>query len=127
MEMYGAQRYHVTLGPKRTTVSLDNILSILLSLQLGQTPATPQAQRAVRHWLQARLDENGDYGRCLTSQWLQNEVMLALIPRELDAQYSDWLCRPLDKIVSTGASHAHMLATTAEARSQALVSTPKTR
>lgn len=47
----GNQRYHVTLGSRRTTVSLDNFLSLLLSLKLGHTPQTPQAQRAVRHWL----------------------------------------------------------------------------
>ena len=90
MAMYGTQRYHVTLGPKRTTVSLDNTLSILLSLRLGQPPQTPQAQRAVRHWLQARLDENGDYNHCLTSQWLHDEVVYALITDDLADLYDRW-------------------------------------
>ena len=75
----GIQRYHVTLGLRHTTVSLDNNLSVLLSLKLGFTPATPPAQRAVRHWLQARLDEHGDYGRVHTSQWLSEQVLHALI------------------------------------------------
>ena len=86
----GNQRYHVTLGPKRTTVSLDNHLSLLLSLKLGHTPETPQAQRAVRHWLQARLDEHGDYSRWHTSQWLGEEVIRALISDDVKKLYSQW-------------------------------------
>ena len=101
MLMYGTQRYHVTLGPKRTTVSLDNTLSILLSLRLGQPPQTPQAQRAVRHWLQARLDENGDYNRCLTSHWLHDEVVYALITDDLADLYDRWFERARDKKIAT--------------------------
>lgn len=127
MLTYRPQRYRVTLGPKRTTVTLDSTLSILLSLHLGHTPETPQAQQAVRRWLQARIDQSGDYGRCLVSQWLQHEVMVALIPRELDAQYGDWLCRPLDTIVSTVAPRPDALAAAAEVVKQVLASIPKTR
>lgn len=98
---YGDQRYHVTLGPKRTTVSLDNTLAVLLSLRLGQPPQTPQAQRAVRNWLQARLDEFKDYNRCRTSQWLRDEVVYALITNDLANLYNQWLDRAYDKSVST--------------------------
>jgi hypothetical protein len=92
----GHQRYHVTLGPKRTTVSLDNQLSVLLSLKLGFTPATPQAQRAVRHWLQARLDDERDHGRLHASQWLGEKVLRALISTELTDRYNQWLDDVLD-------------------------------
>jgi len=97
MSYYSDHRYHVTLGKKRTTVSLDNMLSILLSLQLGQQPQTPQAHAAVRQWLQARLDYGNDAERSRTSQWLRSEVVQALIKPELDERYSQWILAGLDK------------------------------
>jgi len=47
--------YHVTLGCRRTTVSLDIILSELLALKLGVEPDAPEAHAVVRQWLQAKL------------------------------------------------------------------------
>jgi hypothetical protein len=131
MPTYGDQRYHVTLGPKRTTVSLDHTLSILLSLRLGQPPQTPQAQRAVRNWLQARLDKQMDYDRCRTSQWLRNEVVYALINEDLAELYGRWLDQSLDKYISTTpvacipTAHAHSSA--ADDRDSALATGQKTR
>jgi hypothetical protein len=91
MNPYGDYRYHVTLGEKRTTVSLDNFLSIMLALKLGLAPGTPQAYRAVRDWLQARLDDVKDYKRCRTSQWLQTQVLHDLVAPDLLERYSAWL------------------------------------
>jgi len=104
----GIQRYHVTLGPRHTTVSLDNNLSALLSLTLGFTPATPQARRAVRHWLQARLDDTGDHGRIQLSQWLGEQVLHALISKELTARYNQWL-----EEVDRDHCHSHSASTAA--------------
>ena len=97
----GIQRYHVTLGARHTTVSLDNSLSALLSLKLGFTPGGAPAQRAVRHWLQARLDERGDYRSAHTSQWLSEQVLHALISAELTERYNQWL----DAVFDTDHSH----------------------
>jgi hypothetical protein len=105
----GNQRYHLTLGSKRTTVSLDNHLSLLLSLKLGHAPQTPQAQRAVRHWLQARLDEHGDYNRARTSQWLSEEVIRALISTEVKNLYNQWM----DEVLATDGSARQNASTTA--------------
>jgi hypothetical protein len=131
MLTYGDQRYHVTLGTKRTTVSLDNTLSVLLSLRLGQPPHTPQAQRAVRHWLQARLDEHKDYNRCRTSQWLRNEVVYALITDDLAELYGRWLDQSLDKYVSTSPvvsiPTSHAPSSTAAGPNSALAMGQKTR
>jgi hypothetical protein len=93
----GNQRYHVSLGPKRTTVSLDNFLSVLLSLKLGHAPETPQGQRAVRNWLQARLDGHGDHNRVQTSQWLSEEVIHALVSDELQELYGQWFDEMYDR------------------------------
>ena len=46
--------YHVRLGERRTTVSLDNIISVLLSLKLGHEPRTEDANSAVQSYLQAK-------------------------------------------------------------------------
>lgn len=105
----GNQRYHLTLGRRRTTVSLDNHLSLLLSLKLGHTPQTPQAQRAVRHWLQARLDQHGDYNRTHTSQWLAEEVIRALISADVHNLYSQWM----DQLLATDRSARQQASTTA--------------
>lgn len=131
MRTYGDQRYHVTLGTKRTTVSLDNTLSVLLSLRLGQPPHTSQAQRAVRHWLQARLDEQKDYNRCRTSQWLRNEVVYALITADLAELYGQWLDQSLDNYVSTSPvatiPTSHSPSSTAAGTNSALATGQKTR
>lgn len=96
----GNQRYHLSRGCKRTTVSLDNHLSLLLSLKLGYAPQTPQARRAVRHWLQTRLDESGDYDRWRLSQWLAEEVIRTLISPEVKNLYNRWL----DALIETDRS-----------------------
>jgi len=84
-------RYHVQLGTKRTTVSLDETLADLLALQLNQQPHTPEAHTAVREWLQRRLDADNDPYRARVSQWLQAQVILALVDKKLSDAYGDWL------------------------------------
>ena len=91
--MRDARRYHVTLGCRRTTVSLDNILSNMLALTLDQEPETAPAHRAVRAWLQHHLDSHNDPGRCLTSQWLKAEVVCTLVNKPLAEAYSRWCLR----------------------------------
>jgi hypothetical protein len=93
-------RYHITMGDKRTTVSLDNFLSILLALRLGVVPGTPEAIAAVRTWLQTRIDAVGDYKRCRTSQWLQTEVVHHLVAPELLERYYAWERPTWDNFVS---------------------------
>lgn len=113
----GNQRYHLNLGTRRTTISLDNHLSLLLSLKLGYVPHTPQAQRAIRHWLQSRLDEHGDYHRAHISQWLGKEVMSALISTEVTNLYNQWMDQLLDADKSeTQQASTTTLATTVKNR-----------
>jgi len=127
MSLYGLTRHHVTLGPKRTTVTLDKTLSILLSLQLGHTPGTPQAKNAVRLWLQARIDQSGDYCRGLISHWLQEKVIFALVSRELDGRYVDWLCSTPATFTATVAPPRDTPAAVAEVVKPALANIPKNR
>ena len=82
--------YHVRLGDRRTTVSLDNIISVLLSLKLGHDPGTEDAHSGVRAYLQAKLDQNNDPGRSRVSQWLREAVLLDLVEKKLSTRYWDW-------------------------------------
>jgi hypothetical protein len=85
----GFRRYHVRLGGKRTTATLDKNLSDWLALRLGVAPGpadkpeAPDAHRAVRAWMQAELDRNGDPGRVLVSSWLQRQALEAVVDPEL--------------------------------------------
>jgi len=83
------KRYHVTLGSKRTTVSLDTLLSDLLAIRLGCMPWSPDAHLTVRLWLQQQLDRDNDPGRCLVSQWLRDEALLFLVDKSLSEAYLD--------------------------------------
>jgi hypothetical protein len=85
------KRYHVTLGSKRTTVSLDTVLSSLLAIRLGSMPQSPEAHTAVRAWLQQQLDKANDPGRCLLSQWLRDQALLFLVDKRLSDTYLDAL------------------------------------
>ncbi len=84
-------RYHLTLGHKRTTVRLDDVLSGLLAIRLGAIPQSPQAHDAVRAWLQAQLDRANDPGRCRVSPWLRDEALLFLVDKTSSDTYLDWL------------------------------------
>ena len=84
------QRYHLTLGPKRTTASLDNLLSALLAIRLGAIPQSPQAHDTVRAWLQAQLDRANDPEHCRVSRWLRDQALLFLVDKTLSDAYLDW-------------------------------------
>jgi hypothetical protein len=84
------ERFHVSLGARRTTISIDKTLSILMSLQLDKKPNTTAAHLALRQWLQAHLDRNGDERQARVSQWLQTKIAEALISGELKQKYADW-------------------------------------
>jgi hypothetical protein len=45
-------RYHVVLGKKSTTVTVDKTPSDLLALKLGHDPKTEDTRAAVRDYLQ---------------------------------------------------------------------------
>ena len=85
------KRYHLTLGRKRTTVSLDTLLSDLLAIRLGSFPHSPQAHGAIRAWLQQQLDQANDPGRIRVSQWLRDQAVLFLVDNHLSNTYLDWL------------------------------------
>ena len=50
------EHYHVRLGKRRTTVTMDTIVSEYLALRLRVEPSGVEAHSAMRGWLQERLD-----------------------------------------------------------------------
>ncbi|WP_290649034.1 hypothetical protein [Aquisalimonas sp.] len=84
-------RFHLRLGQRRTTANLDTLLSSYLAIRLGYPPETPQAHQVVRRWLQDRLDDHNDPGRVAVSQWLQREVLTALVDTQISSDYANWL------------------------------------
>jgi hypothetical protein len=87
---YLYERFHVSLGAKRTTISIDKTLSILMSLQLGAPPNTPDAHLTLRQWLQMHLDRNGDPQQTNISHWLRGKIAEALIGADLKHKYDQW-------------------------------------
>lgn len=87
------KRYHIRLGERRTTVCLDNTLSVLMCLHLGVEPGTREAHSTIRRWMQEKIDLSDDPRRIRVSQWLQQEIVEELISKELAEKYSDWLLK----------------------------------
>ncbi|MGD1984018.1 MAG: hypothetical protein PVF93_08955 [Chromatiaceae bacterium] len=85
------RRYHVTLGSRRTTASLDTLLSDLLAIRLGARPQSSDVHHIVRTWLQQQLDQGNDPGRCLVSQWLRDQAVLFLVDKTLSDAYLEQL------------------------------------
>jgi hypothetical protein len=85
--------YHITLGKKRTTVSLDTILSVILALKLGTEPGTEEAHSAVRKFLQDMLDQHNDPKRRYVSQWLRTQLVLEIMDKKISEIYWKWFDR----------------------------------
>ena len=82
-------RYHVTYGAIRTTVTVDTIVSEYLALHLGEQPNNPGARAAVRIWLQERVDRISEPPANL-SQWLLGEALEALAATNLKDAHYKW-------------------------------------
>lgn len=87
---YLYERFHVSLGTRRTTISVDRILSTLMSLHLGAQPNTPAAHLALRKWLQMHLDRNADPHQRDLTHWLRGKIAEALISVDLKQKYDQW-------------------------------------
>ncbi len=84
-------RYHVKLGEKRTTVSMDNYLSDLLALKIGEKPRSEDAHTAIRYWIQERLDKSNDPERIHVSQWITRKAVELIMDKKISEKYDNWL------------------------------------
>lgn len=82
-------RYHIQLNNKRTTISVDNIISQLLAFKLGYHPADTAAHPAIRAWFEQTIRENlGNNlpGHSRVSQWARTYAIEAVADHELMAK-----------------------------------------
>lgn len=83
-------RFRLRLGARRISVTLDPLMCGYLALYLGYGPDTREARRAVRRWLQQRLDANADPHRVAVRRWLQQEILIALVDPRIAQAYDRW-------------------------------------
>ena len=87
------QRYHVRFQGRRTTVTVDRIISQLLAVKLGVLPDDPVAHALVREWLEEtlheKLGENVPGGNRI-SQYARQYAIEALAEPDLMGKVWDW-------------------------------------
>lgn len=86
-------RYHIELGGKRTTISLDEAIASLLAFKLGSSPEAEDVHEIVRKWLQQLVDQRKHKGRYRLSQLsstLRELVITHLVDKRLSERYWDW-------------------------------------
>lgn len=86
-------RYHIRFKGRRTTITLDKILSQLLAIQLGITPDPKTYHSPVRQWLQETLTENlGENvpGGNFISQYARQYAIEAIAQPKLMQQLVDY-------------------------------------
>ena len=87
-------RYHIQLKSRRTTITLDTVLSELLAVKLGLSPADDKAHSAVRDWLQEMIVQKmGETmpGNSRLSQWTRQYAIEAIAdPKLMNKVTSYW-------------------------------------
>jgi hypothetical protein len=91
------RRYHIWLGKRRTTISLDNIVSEYLALHLKHEPGTPAAHATVREWLQAEVAWDNDPKRERVSQWLLGRIVETIARPALKEAHGQWLDKKISE------------------------------
>lgn len=91
--MASQTRYHIQFNNRRTTITVDSIVSELLAIKLGLLPDDPGAHAAVRDWLEKTLhDKLGESvpGGNRISQYARVYAIEALANKKLMSQVWDW-------------------------------------
>ena len=87
-------RFHIQFANHRTTVTVDTMLSAMLAIKLGFEPETPDGNRAVREWLQARLPDKVGTDKGIgtrASQNAQRLIVEAIADPKISRAYDDWV------------------------------------
>ena len=86
-------RYHIQLDDRRTTVTLDIILSSFLAIKLGEVPESKAAHSAVREWLETTIKSKhgNDQSSGRVSQWIRHYAIREIAAPELEAAYVKWM------------------------------------
>ena len=86
-------RYHIQFNNRRTTITVDSIISELLVVKFGLFPDDPRAHSTVRDWLEKtlhdKLGENVPGGNRI-SQYARVYAIEELANNRLMKQVWDW-------------------------------------
>jgi len=88
---HNSVRYHIQLANKRTTISIDEILSDLLAIRLKVEPRTPEAHKAVRELLESFIAHDKKRSALLT-RYIKDQAILYLMDKKLSDKYLDFVC-----------------------------------
>jgi len=86
-------RYHIQFKNRRTTITVDRIISELLAVKLGLLPNAPEAHSQIRTWFEKTLhDKLGDNvpGGNRISQDARQYAIEALADKTLMDKVWDW-------------------------------------
>ena len=85
--------YHIRFNNRRTTITVDAIISELLAVKLGMLPDDPGAHSLVRDWMEKmlhdKLGENVPGGNRI-SQYARVYAIAALADKKLMKQVWNW-------------------------------------
>ncbi|HEY8272422.1 MAG TPA: hypothetical protein VIG33_16135 [Pseudobdellovibrionaceae bacterium] len=89
--------FHINFGKKRTTLTVDSILSELMAIKLGVEPGSEDAHSAVRQWLQKTVPEKlgTGRGRKNASQWTRRYLIEEIADRKISTAWTDWRLKDL--------------------------------
>lgn len=86
-------RYHIQFRNRRTTITVDRVVSELLAVKLGVSPKAPEAHSQIRTWfektLHDKLGENVPGGNRI-SQDARQYAIEALADKTLMNKVWDW-------------------------------------
>ncbi|MGB0848316.1 MAG: hypothetical protein ACPGSM_16425 [Thiolinea sp.] len=80
------KRYHINFQQRRTTITVDNIISELLAVKLGTLPDQPETHSMIRQWFQETLEEKLGHnvpGGNQVSQYARQYAIEALADKKL--------------------------------------------
>ena len=82
--------YKIQLSEGLVSISIDKTLSDLLALKLGFKPDSPEAKKAVCAELNNYIANDRGRGKQLLRNFLQQEAILRLIPKELEEEWRNF-------------------------------------
>ena len=93
MSTCSQNRYHIHFKGRRTTITVDSVISQLLATKLGEVPDSKEAHSVVREWLEStlhdKLGENVPGGNRI-SQYARAYAVEALVDKKLMNKVWAW-------------------------------------
>jgi len=97
--MHSTVRYHLTIPKKRTTISIDEVISDLIAIKLGFSSVSKETHAAIRKQLEKLIVPYYDpkspyyYPNLINyklTQFVTKQAILWLVGEELDQKYYEY-------------------------------------